>query len=203
MDSQTGTIPNTMPNRATRALEVPFRGTYERSRPSLFFQSFILIIRTISVSFCKDETIEVFQAFYSCLFLALPTTLSYTGDSTMNNSLLGLTITALATASLLGCTKTQEGAGLGAGIGALAGQAIGGDTGGTLIGAGIGALLGGAIGNDQEQQQRQRQQRQADGSTIRRTTTHETLNPDGTITRTGTTTTTSDQSSDGYTGLEN
>jgi len=121
----------------------------------------------------------------------------------MNNSILGLTITALATASLLGCTKTQEGASVGAGIGALAGQAIGGDTGGTLIGAGIGALLGGAIGNDQEQQQRQRQQRQADGSTIRRTTTHETLNPDGTITRTGTTTTTSDQSSDGYTGLEN
>ena len=145
----------------------------------------------------------MFQAFYSCLFLALPTNSSYTGDSTMNNSILGLTITALATASLLGCTKTQEGASVGAGIGALAGQAIGGDTGGTLIGAGIGALLGGAIGNDQEQQQRQRQQRQADGSTIRRTTTYETLNPDGTITRTGTTTTTSDQSSDGYTGLEN
>jgi hypothetical protein len=116
----------------------------------------------------------------------------------MNNSLLGLTIAALATASLLGCNKTQEGAGIGAGIGALAGQAIGGDTGGTLIGAGIGALLGGAIGNDQEQQQRQ-----ADGSTIRRTTTHETLNPDGTITKTGTTTTTSSQTSDGFTGLEN
>jgi len=115
----------------------------------------------------------------------------------MNNSLLGLTIAALATASLLGCNKTQEGAGVGAAIGALAGQAIGGDTGGTLIGAGIGALLGGAIGNGQEQQ------RQADGSTIRRTTTHETLNPDGTITKTGTTTTTSSQSSDGYTGLEN
>ena len=115
----------------------------------------------------------------------------------MNNSILGLTITALATASLLGCTKTQEGASVGAGIGALAGQAIGGDTGGTLIGAGIGALLGGAIGNDQEQQQRQ-----ADGSPIRRTTTHETLNPDGTITKTGTTTTTSNQSSDGYTLCE-
>ena len=118
----------------------------------------------------------------------------------MNNSLLGLTIAALATASLLGCNKTQEGAGVGAAIGALAGQAIGGDTGGTLIGAGIGALLGGAIGNDQDQQH---QQRQADGSTIRRTTTHETLNPDGTITKTGTTTTTSSQRSDGYTGLEN
>jgi outer membrane lipoprotein SlyB len=184
-------------------LKYRFEGHTRGAVPVFFFQSFILIIRTISVSFCIDETIEVFQAFYSCLFLALPTNPSYTGDSTMNNSILGLTITALATASLLGCTKTQEGASVGAGIGALAGQAIGGDTGGTLIGAGIGALLGGAIGNDQEQQQRQRQQRQADGSTIRRTTTHETLNPDGTITRTGTTTTTSDQSSDGYTGLEN
>jgi hypothetical protein len=42
MDSRTGTIPNTMPHRATRALEVPFRGTYERSRPSLLFSKFYL-----------------------------------------------------------------------------------------------------------------------------------------------------------------
>ncbi|HIB01635.1 MAG TPA: glycine zipper 2TM domain-containing protein [Phycisphaerales bacterium] len=122
----------------------------------------------------------------------------------MNKSLLGLTIATLATTSLIGCTKTEEGAAWGAGIGALAGQAIGGDTGGTLIGAGVGAIVGGAIGNDQEQQQqRQRRQRQADGSTIQRTTIHETLNPDGTITRSGTTTTTSSQTSGGYTGLEN
>ena len=114
----------------------------------------------------------------------------------MNRTIVGITLTALATTSLLGCTKTQEGAAFGAGIGALAGQAIGGDTGGTLIGAGIGALVGGSMGNDQEQQQG------ANESTIRRTTVHETLNPDGTITRTGTTTTTSSQSSDGYTGLE-
>ena len=112
----------------------------------------------------------------------------------MNRTIVGLTLTALATTSLLGCTKTQEGAAFGAGIGALAGQAIGGDTGGTLIGAGIGALVGGSMGNDQEQD--------ADGSTLRRTTVHETLNPDGTITRTGTTTTTSSQSSGGYSGLE-
>ena len=49
----------------------------------------------------------------------------------MNKSLLGMTIVILSTASLIGCNKTQEGAGWGAGIGALAGQAIGGDTGGT------------------------------------------------------------------------
>jgi hypothetical protein len=68
----------------------------------------------------------------------------------MNKTLIGFTITAIATTSLLGCTKTEEGAAWGAGIGALAGQAIGGDTGGTLIGAGAGAIVGGAIGNSQE-----------------------------------------------------
>mgnify|MGYP003727246991 CR=1 FL=1 len=47
-----------------------------------------------------------------------------------------------------------------------------------------------------------RQEQQADGSTINRTTINETLNPDGTITRTGTTTTTSSQTNSGYTGLE-
>ncbi len=119
----------------------------------------------------------------------------------MNRTILGLTITALATTTLLGCTKTEEGASWGAGIGALAGQAIGGDTGGTLIGAGIGAIVGGAVGSSQEQEAQQ-QERAADGSTIRRTTVHETLNSDGSITRTGATTTTSSQSSDGYTGLE-
>jgi|TARA_B100000959_G_C14835719_1_gene563801 uncharacterized protein YcfJ len=119
----------------------------------------------------------------------------------MNRTILGLTITALATTSLLGCTKTEEGAGIGAAVGALAGQAIGGDTGGTLIGAGIGAIVGGAVGNSQDQEAQQ-QQRAANGATVRRTTVHETLNPDGSISRTGTTTTTSSQTSDGYTGLE-
>ena len=68
----------------------------------------------------------------------------------MKKFLTTCTIATLLTFSLLGCTKTEEGAAWGAGIGALAGQAIGGDTGATLIGAGAGALLGGAIGNDQE-----------------------------------------------------
>jgi uncharacterized protein YcfJ len=119
----------------------------------------------------------------------------------MNRTLISLTITALATTSLLGCTKTEEGAAWGAGIGALAGQAIGGDTGGTLIGAGVGALIGGAVGNSQDQEAQQ-QNRSADGSTMRRTTIHETLDSNGNVIKTGTTTTTSSQTSDGYTGLE-
>jgi uncharacterized protein YcfJ len=122
----------------------------------------------------------------------------------MSKTILGLTLTAIATTSLLGCSKTEEGATWGAGIGALAGQAIGGDTGGTLIGAGVGALVGGAIGNSQDEEaRRQQQQQSANGSTIRRTTIHETLDADGNVIRTGTTTTTSSQTSDGYTGLEN
>ena len=121
----------------------------------------------------------------------------------MNKSLLGMAIVTLSAATLLGCSNTEQGAGWGAGIGALAGQAIGGDTEGTLIGAGIGALVGGAIGNDQDKQQRRRQQqRGADGTTMRRTTIHETLDADGNVIKTGTTTTTSSQTSGGYTGLE-
>jgi uncharacterized protein YcfJ len=68
----------------------------------------------------------------------------------MKKILTTLTITTLVIFSMTGCSKTEEGAGIGAAIGALAGQAIGGDTGATLIGAGAGALVGGAIGNDQE-----------------------------------------------------
>lgn len=68
----------------------------------------------------------------------------------MKKILTTLTITTLVIFSMTGCSKTEEGAGIGAAVGALAGQAIGGDTGATLIGAGAGALVGGAIGNDQE-----------------------------------------------------
>ena len=70
--------------------------------------------------------------------------------TTMKRLLTTLSVAALVTISLTGCTKTQEGAGIGAAVGALAGQAIGGDTGATLIGAGAGALIGGTIGNNQE-----------------------------------------------------
>jgi len=124
----------------------------------------------------------------------------------MNNKCIGMTIAALATATLFaGCNKTEEGATWGAGLGALAGQAIGGDSKGTLIGAGVGALVGGAIGNDQQKDQdRYRQQRQANGNgtTMRRTTIQETLNADGSVSKSGTTTTTSSETTGGYTGLE-
>ena len=50
--------------------------------------------------------------------------------------------------------NTQRGAAIGAGVGVLMGQAIGGDTEGTLLGAGIGTLVGAIAGNavDQEHQ---------------------------------------------------
>ena len=119
----------------------------------------------------------------------------------MNKTIIGMTIATIATASCIGCSKTEEGATMGAVIGALVlGQAIGGDTGGTVLGAGIGAVVGGAIGNDQ--QNKQYQQQKANGTTVRRTTVHETLDADGNVIKTGTTTTTSTQTSDGYSGLE-
>ena len=68
----------------------------------------------------------------------------------MKKILTTLVITAAFAIAITGCTKTEEGAVIGAGVGALAGQAIGGDTGATLLGAGAGALVGGAIGNNQE-----------------------------------------------------
>ena len=62
--------------------------------------------------------------------------------------LLTCTVASLFTLYMLGCTKAEEYAALGAGIGALAGQAIGGDTGATLIGAGAGALIGNSMSDD-------------------------------------------------------
>jgi len=50
-----------------------------------------------------------------------------------------------------GCeSDAQTGALIGTAIGAGAGQAIGGDTGATLIGAGIGAVGGYIIGNERD-----------------------------------------------------
>ena len=46
----------------------------------------------------------------------------------MKRTTTGLAVMALAGVALVGCTKTEEGAGTGAFLGALAGQAIGGDT---------------------------------------------------------------------------
>ena len=56
---------------------------------------------------------------------------------------------SLATA-VTGCSTTEQGVTAGAVGGALIGQAIGRDTGSTLIGAGIGAVAGGLIGNSLE-----------------------------------------------------
>ena len=108
------------------------------------------------------------------------------------------TLGLVSVLSLTGCNKTEEGASFGAGIGALAGQAIGGDTGSTLIGAGVGALLGGAIGNDQSQNN---SYNTPNGTTQRRSTTRTVLNPDGTYTTVGSETTDSYQQEDGYQGL--
>ena len=61
-----------------------------------------------------------------------------------------------------GCeTDAQTGSLIGLGIGALAGQAIGGDTGGTLIGAAAGGGLGYIFGNESDKK-KARNQRQYD-----------------------------------------
>ena len=57
-----------------------------------------------------------------------------------------------------GCaTNAQTGAAVGAGGGAVAGQAIGGNTKGTLIGAGVGAIGGYLIGNEADKAQAARE----------------------------------------------
>ncbi len=62
-------------------------------------------------------------------------------------------------AYMAGCeTKAGTGAAVGAGGGALAGQAIGGDTEGTLIGAGVGAVGGYLIGNEMDKSDARDQQ---------------------------------------------
>ncbi|MHC5006358.1 MAG: glycine zipper 2TM domain-containing protein [Planctomycetota bacterium] len=62
-----------------------------------------------------------------------------------------LTACLVGSASTLGgCNDAQAGALLGAGIGALAGQAIGHDTGSTVIGTAVGAGAGYVIGNESD-----------------------------------------------------
>jgi hypothetical protein len=56
--------------------------------------------------------------------------------------------------------NTQRGAAIGAVGGALAGQAIGRNTGGTLIGAAVGALAGAIAGNAVDQNEAQKRQQQ-------------------------------------------
>jgi hypothetical protein len=52
-----------------------------------------------------------------------------------------------------GCkSQGQTGALIGTGIGALAGQAIGGDTGATLVGAAVGGGIGYIIGNEKDKE---------------------------------------------------
>lgn len=80
-------------------------------------------------------------------------------------SLLILSVSMLMSG---GCeSDAQTGGLLGAGLGALAGQAIGGDTGSTLIGAAAGGGLGYIIGNESDKN-KAREQRRYDPRTSRR-----------------------------------
>lgn len=116
----------------------------------------------------------------------------------MNKQLLGIALATITSATIMtGCTKTEQNAASGALLGALVGQATGGDSKATVIGAAIGAAVGSRAEDSNTQQLNAN-----NGTTIRRTTVNETLNADGSVTRTGTTTTSSTQTTDGYTGLE-
>ncbi len=66
-------------------------------------------------------------------------------------------VVAACAVSLCSCAnKAQTGAGAGAAVGAIAGQAIGKDTGATLVGAAIGLVLGYAAGNELDKADRAR-----------------------------------------------
>ena len=107
---------------------------------------------------------------------------------------------------LLGSALSMQGCGalIGAGAGALAGQAIAGNTTGTLIGAGVGAASGYIIEDiiqDQEAQEQEAIRQQERGYTRTESNTRRVLNPDGTVTETGTETTHSEKVEPGYSGL--
>ena len=123
------------------------------------------------------------------------------------------------TAILLGSAMTMSGCGTLAGgaIGALAGQAIAGNTVGTLIGAGAGAAGGFLIEEiDKDNKRKTAAQvaaaeervryeewlrRERRGYAMHKSETRRVLNPDGTVTETGTETITSEQETSGYQGL--
>ena len=120
---------------------------------------------------------------------------------------------------LIGTTLTMSGCGtlMGAGVGALAGQAIAGNTTGTLIGAGAGAAGGFLIEEiDKDNKRKTAAQvaaaeervryeewlrRERRGYAMHKSETRRVLNPDGTVTETGTETITSEQETSGYQGL--
>ena len=113
---------------------------------------------------------------------------------------------ATITTILIGTTLTMSGCGtlMGAGVGALAGQAIAGNTTGTLIGAGIGAASGYIVEDiiqDQEAQEQEAIRQQERGYTRTESNTRRVLNPDGTVTETGTETPHSEKVEPGYSGL--
>jgi len=120
---------------------------------------------------------------------------------------------------LLGSALSMQGCGalIGAGAGALAGQAIAGNTVGTLIGAGAGAAGGFLIEEiDKDNKRKTAAQvaaaeervryeewlrRERRGYAMHKSETRRVLNPDGTVTETGTETITSEQETSGYQGL--
>ena len=126
---------------------------------------------------------------------------------------------ATITTILIGTTLTMSGCGtlMGAGVGALAGQAIAGNTVGTLIGAGAGAAGGFLIEEiDKDNKRKTAAQvaaaeervryeewlrRERRGYAMHKSETRRVLNPDGTVTETGTETITSEQETSGYQGL--
>ena len=122
----------------------------------------------------------------------------------MNKNTLNYIGIGLSLITLGGCANTAQTGGLaGGGIGALAGQAIGHDTESTLIGAGVGAVAGYILGNEVDKANQQNNQAQGNGQTRSRSTTRRVLNPDGTVTETGTEVIDSQKTETGYQGLPN
>ena len=78
-----------------------------------------------------------------------------------------LAATAIISMVALGCTTTQQGAGVGAAAGALIGQAAGRDTKSTIIGATAGGLTGALVGDALQQQQIARERAEQEAAQAR------------------------------------